>query len=103
MANDENELKQVDEAMLTTIDNPYDPFDQFDEWYSYDEFMSRKENRPTCCAYLARVAMNSDDVSDNEFNRWMNETIDEILELNLSGKFKKVTRPAKPVTVSQTA
>ena len=89
--------------MLTTIDNPYDPFDQFDEWYSYDEFMSRKENRPTCCAYLARVAMNSDDVSDNEFNRWMNETIDEILELNLSGKFKKVTRPSKPVTVSQTA
>ncbi len=22
---------------LTTVDNPYDPFTQWDEWYAYDE------------------------------------------------------------------
>ena len=85
-------MEMVEEAMLTTIDNPYDPFDQFDEWYSYDEFRARMENRPTCCAYLARVSMNSDDVSDNEFNQVMDDAIDEIVELDLSGTFKKVTR-----------
>lgn len=93
----------IEEAMLSTIDNPYDPFDQFDEWYAYDELKARQENRPTCCAYLARIAMNSDDVSDNEFNRVMNDVIDEIVELNLSGKFIKKTRPALPVTVASPA
>ena len=89
--------------MLSTIDNPYDPFDQFDEWYSFDEMQARKENRPTCCVYLARVSMNSDDVSENEFNRVMNDVIDEIIQLNLSGKFIKVTRPASTVTVESSA
>lgn len=89
--------------MLSTIDNPYDPFDQFDEWYAYDELKARQENRPTCCSYLARVSMNSDDVSDNEFNRVMNDVIDEIVELNLSGKFIKKTRPVSPVTVTSQA
>lgn len=94
-------MESVDEAMLTTVDNPFDPFDDFEAWQSYDEMLARQQNRPTCSVYLARVAMNSDDVSDNEYNRYMNAVIDEIIELNLSGRFRKLTRPAKPVTVSQ--
>jgi len=93
----------INEAMLTTTDNPYDPFEQFDEWYSFDELKARQENRPTCCSYLARIAMNAEDVSDNEYNRVMNDVIDEIVSLNLSGKFRKVTRPATSVTVGATA
>ena len=49
------------QVMLTTIDNPYDPFDQFDEWYSYD--MDAGYNT---CAYLARVSFTSDSLSDKE-------------------------------------
>lgn len=82
---------ETEEVMLTTIDNPYNPFENFDQWYAFDEMAARRENRPTCCGYLARVSMNSDDVSDNEFNQVMNDVIDEICELNLSGKFIKVT------------
>ena len=80
-----------EEVMLTTVDNPYNPFDNFEEWYVFDEMQARKENRPTCCGYLAKVYMASDDVSDNEFNQVMNDTIDEICKLNLSGKFRKIT------------
>ena len=25
------------ECMLTTIDNPFDPFEQFDEWLMFDK------------------------------------------------------------------
>lgn len=80
----------AEEVMLTTIDNPYNPFTNFSQWYMFDERQAMRENRPTCCGYLARVYMAADDVSDNEFNQVMNDVIDEIVELNLSGKFKKI-------------
>ena len=38
----------MEESMLTTIDNPYDPFEEFDDWRSYDE----REGHYTL-AYLA--------------------------------------------------
>ena len=29
-------MEKYREAMLTTIDNPYNPFTEFDKWYMYD-------------------------------------------------------------------
>ena len=82
----------TEEVMLTTTDNPYNPFDNFDQWFSYDELKARQENRPTCCGYLARVDTSSDEVSEAEQRQTMNDIIDEIITLNLSGKFRKITR-----------
>ena len=88
----ENELK---EAMLSTIDNEWDPFDNFSEWYSRDLELARQQNRRSCAGYLAIIAACSDDVSDSEFNQVMNDAIDEIVSLDLSGTFIKVTRKPK--------
>ena len=82
----------AEEVMLSTIDNPYNPFENFEQWYMFDELQARRENRPTCCSYLARVDYSSDEVSDAEQIQTMNDIIDEIIALNLSGKFIKVTR-----------
>lgn len=78
-------------VMLTTIDNPYNPFKHFDEWMAWDELAAMRENRPTCCAYLARMSDYSDDLSDKELEDLNEMVIDDICELNLSGKFIKVT------------
>lgn len=95
----EDPINTVPEALLTTIDNEWDPFDNFAEWYSRDLALAREQNRRSASGYLAIIAANSDDVSDNEFNQVMNDAIDEIVELDLSGTFKKVTRKSKPVYV----
>ena len=87
--------KPIPEAMLTTVDNEFDPFDNFSEWYSRDLQLAREQNRRPTAGYLAIIMANSDDVSDNEFNQVMNDAIDEIVELDLSGTFKKVTREPK--------
>ena len=92
-------MDSVQEAMLTTTDNEWDPFDNFAEWYSRDLELARQQNRRSASGYLAIIAANSDDVSDNEFNQVMNDAIDEIVELDLSGTFKKVTREAKETFV----
>lgn len=96
METQENNYK---EAMLTTIDNEWDPFDNFPEWYSRDLELARQQNRRSASGYLAIIASCSDDVSDNEFNQVMNDAIDEIVELDLSGTFKKVTREPKETFV----
>lgn len=82
----------MEEYMLTTIDNPYNPFDHWDEWYSWDEMDARKTNRPTCCGYFARIAPLSEEISENEYRQVMNDVLDEIVELNLCGKFVKINR-----------
>lgn len=87
--------KVIPEAMLTTTDNEWDPFDNFPEWFARDEELARQQGRRTCSGYLAIIAACSDDDSDNNFNQIMNDAIDEIVELDLSGTFKKVTRDPK--------
>lgn len=75
------------ESMLTTSDNPFDPFDQFDEWLSYD---TRAGYNTT--AYLARVVTTSDTLSDADQSLAIEQAIDEIVELNVLGIYKKVEK-----------
>ena len=76
------------EARLTTTDNPYDPFEEFEKWYAFDE-----HNGYHTCEYLDRVVSISKETSESDRNAAINEAIDEILHFNLTGNYKKVTRP----------
>ena len=73
------------EVMLTTIDNPYSPFEDFDSWYEYDTSMGYNT-----CGYLARIAATSPALSDSENNAEIERAIDEIVELNIYGVYRKV-------------
>lgn len=75
------------ESRITTIDNPYDPFDQFDLWYLYDV-----EKGYNTCQYLARIAQTSDQLSEKENNEEIDKAIDEIIKYNPLGIYKKVTK-----------
>lgn len=70
---------------LTTVDNPYDPFDQFDAWYRYD-----MDNGYGTCSYLARIARTSDQLSDDENDREVERAIDEIIKYDFMNMYKKV-------------
>ena len=71
---------------LTTVDNPFNPFTQWDDWYNYDE------SKGYCTSgYLARIVKTSFDLGEDEQDQATNDAIDEILELNPDGFYKKVT------------
>ena len=72
---------------LTTLDNPYDPIDDFDRWYAFDESKGYGT-----CSYLARIARTSSSLSDYENQQAINQAIDEILRLNLLGIYRKVVK-----------
>ena len=77
-------------AMLTTIDNPYDPVKQFDEWYACDRDLARKGNYPDSCSLLARIAKTSDQLSDQLNDKIVEDAIDEIIKNEPTKRYKKV-------------
>lgn len=75
------------ECMLTTIDNPYDPFEQFTSWFLFDS-----EKGYNSCAYLGRIAKTSDQLSEEENDREVERAIDEIIKYDFMNIYKKVKR-----------
>jgi len=75
------------EYMLTTVDNPFDPFTRFDEWLEYDMRMGYHTS-----AFLARVARVSSDLSETDQALAIQQAIDEIVSENVSGMWRKVSR-----------
>lgn len=73
--------------MLTTIDNPYDPFDEFQSWFLFDV-----EKGYNSCSYLARIAKTSDQLSDKENDLELERAIDEIIKYDFMNIYKKVTK-----------
>lgn len=82
------------EHMLTTTDNPYDPFNNFNKWYDYDRDLARHQGRPDCLSYQARMAsrngLNSQ-MPEGMYRRIIEETIQEIVFNNVTGKYMMVT------------
>lgn len=87
-------MKQM---MLTTSDNPYNPFDDFENWYSFDT-----QKKYFTSEYLARIANTSEDLSEIDEIEAINEAIDSILLLNPLGIYKKVEREIEIETKNDT-
>ena len=78
--------------MLTTIDNPFDPFEQFTSWFLFDE-----EKGYQSCSRLARVAKLSDDMTQKEIDEETERAIDEIIKYDLLDVYKKVSKSIQGV------
>ena len=76
--------------MLTTYDNPYDPFTQFQHWFLYD-----CEKGYNSSSYLARIAQVTDAMTDEEKEAEIERAIDEIIRLDFMGIYKKVYKNDK--------
>ena len=82
-----SESAMTTECMLTTFDNPFDPFEQFDSWLLFDV-----EKGYNSCAYLGRIARTSDQFTEEENNKEIEKAIDEIIKFDFMNLYKKVTR-----------
>lgn len=78
---------EVYESALTTVDNPWDPIDDFDNWYRYD----MDKGYSTCC-YLARVAKISENMTETERAEETERAIDRIVLFDPFNLYKKVKR-----------
>ena len=79
---------QSTECRLSTIDNPYNPFTQYDSWFLYDV-----EKGYNSSAYLARVidsnpTLNDQDVDDEDIEK----AIDSIIKNDFTNLYIKVRK-----------
>lgn len=72
-------------AMITTVDNPHDPRQDFARWYAWDV-----QQGYNTCAYLARVAVISENMPSIVQDRQMESAIDEIIRMHAGGLYKKL-------------
>lgn len=79
-------------CMLTTFDNPFDPFEQFTSWFMFDV-----EKGYNSCSYLARVAKLTDDMTDQEVSEEIERAIDEIIQYDFANIYKKIKKVPQTV------
>lgn len=81
--------------MLTTVDNPHDPFDDYPAWFAYDA--SSGYHTPE---FLARIVVDSFELSEADQELANEQAIDEIVRLNVLGIYRKVTRDVREIPVT---
>lgn len=81
-------MRMARRAALTTFDNPFDPFDDFVSWFSFDV-----EKGYNSCSYLDRIAKTSEQFSEEENDNEIERAIDEIIKYDFRNIYKKVVRP----------
>lgn len=76
--------------MLSTSDNPWNPWTDFDAWYAWD--MNAGYHT---LAYLARITVSSDEISQADQDLAVEQAIEEIIRLNINGMYISVPEPVK--------
>lgn len=80
----------MDEHMLTTMDNPYDPFTRYDEWDRFDQ-----EKGYYTSSLLARFVITSEELSEADQDLALEQAMWEIAKDNLLGNYRLVTKDEK--------
>ena len=84
-------------CMLTTVDNPFDPFDDFTSWFLFDI-----EKGYDSCGKVMRIAKLSDDLTEKEEDVEIERAIDEIIKYDPLDVYKKVTKKIESSTQTNT-
>ncbi len=70
---------------LTTFDNPYNPFTQFNEWFLFDML-----NGYNSCGYLANISDADNSMSEADYQEEVEKAIDDIVLHDFTGLRRKV-------------
>ena len=72
---------------ITTVDNPFDPFDDFDHWFQFDT-----EKGYYTSSKLARLTNLRNDMSEAEEAEEIERAIDRLIEIDPFDMYIKVIR-----------
>ena len=79
----------MNNCALTTFDNPFNPFENFDEWFAFDI-----QHGYNTCGKLMRIANIENNMSEVEYNNEIERAIDEIIQYDFVELYRKVDNTA---------
>lgn len=79
----------MNNCALTTFDNPFNPFENFDEWFAFDI-----QHGYNTCGKLMRIANVENSMSEVEYNNEIERAIDEIIQYDFVELYRKVYNTA---------
>lgn len=82
-------------SRLTTVDNPHDPFDEYSAWFAFDTSSGYHTQ-----SFLARILVDSDQLSDADQELAIEQAIDEVVKENVLGIYRKVTKEIDDIPVT---
>lgn len=77
----------TNDCRLTTFDNPYNPFEDFTQWFLFD--VSKGYNT---CGLIARLENVSEDMTEQESFDEHERVINSIINNDVFNRYKKVYR-----------
>lgn len=77
--------------LITTLDNPFNPFTEREAWLSFDT-----ENGYFTDSLLARIALTSNELSEEDYSEAINDAVKTIFRLNFTGNYKIVSENDEP-------
>jgi hypothetical protein len=88
----------MDDFMLTTVDNPYNPFDQFENWLMFD-----KEKGYDTCERLMRVADQYlfEGMSQQEYDAAVDRAMMDLIDIDILNVFVRGTRDSIQAMIDQ--
>lgn len=75
------------QVCITTIDNPFDPFDDYNSWFMFDV-----EKGYYTSSKIGRLVKTTEDMTEKEENEAIERAIDRLIEIDPLDIYKKVTR-----------
>lgn len=85
-------------CMLTTVDNPFNPFDRYDDWRRFDEEKGYYSNSKVARMLQKNNVTLFGDLTQKEIDEATEEAIDEIVKYDFLDLFKKVTKDDNTTT-----
>lgn len=86
------------ETMLTTIDNPFNPFEQFVDWYMFD-----CQKGYNTYSRIARLMPDDDSLSSIEKDRIEDSIIDRMIQHDPLGIYTKVDEESAKLVAANAA
>lgn len=73
------------ETWVTTLDNPFNPFKQPEDWKRFDE-----DKGYHTTSYISRILKDSQDYDEESYRQALESAVDEIVHFNIYGNYRKV-------------
>lgn len=78
-------INKVRRTALSTVDNPFNPFKDFNSWFEFD-----LKNGYNCCSMLSRVSQTAEMLTDKENFEEIELAIDKIIKEDFLDIYIKV-------------